>query len=67
MPHSNERTNASWLAHRQRPGVLFTGYIYPKKQRDARDMLRRRLLLVLTCVGVLPGMAWACPGRHVRG
>ena len=28
------------------PGLLPTGYIYPKAQRGARDLLRRRMLLV---------------------
>jgi len=46
LKHSNDQSDAFWLAHLQRLGVLPTGYIYPKAQRGARDLLRRRMLLV---------------------
>jgi transposase len=43
---SNDASDAFHLAHLQRLGLLPTGYIYPKAQRGARDLLRRRMLLV---------------------
>jgi transposase len=46
LKNSNDKTDAFWLAHLQRLGILPTGYIYPKEQRGARDLLRRRMLLV---------------------
>jgi transposase len=46
LKNSNDKTDAFWLAHLQRLGILPTGYIYPKAQRGARDLLRRRMLLV---------------------
>ena len=46
LKQTNDATDAYWLAHLQRLGVLPTGYIYPREQRGARDLLRRRMLLV---------------------
>jgi len=41
-----DRTEATFLAELLRLGILPEGYIYPKKERSARDLLRRRMLLV---------------------
>ncbi len=46
IKHTNDETDARFLAHLLRLNILPTGYIYPKSQRHVRDMLRRRLLLV---------------------
>jgi transposase len=46
LKNSNDQTDAFGLAHLQRLGILPTGYIYPKEHRGARDLLRRRMLLV---------------------
>ena len=46
LKNSNDKTDAFWLAHLQRLGILPTGYLYPREQRGARDLLRRRMLLV---------------------
>ena len=46
LKQTNDKTDAFWLAHLQRLGVLPTGYIYPKEQRGTRDLLRRRMFLV---------------------
>jgi transposase len=46
LKNTDDRTDAFWLAHLQRLGILPTGYIYPKAQRGVRDLLRRRMLLV---------------------
>jgi transposase len=46
LKNTNDRSDAYWLAHLQRLGILPTGYIYPKAQRGVRDLLRRRMRLV---------------------
>lgn len=46
IKHTNDATDARFLAHLLRLNILPTGYIYPKAQRYVRDLLRRRLLLV---------------------
>ena len=39
-------SDARWLAHLLRLGVLPQGYIYPKQERAVRDLLRKRSQLV---------------------
>jgi transposase len=46
LKHTNDRSDARWLAHLLRLGVLPEGYIYPKAQRPVRDLLRKRKHLV---------------------
>jgi transposase len=46
LKHTDDQWDAFWLAHMFRLGILPEGYIYPKEQRDVRDLLRRRLLYV---------------------
>ena len=46
MKHRDDRDDAFWLAHLMRLDILPTGYIYPKKERAIRDLLRKRLFLV---------------------
>jgi len=46
IKHTNDATDARYLAQLLRLGILPEGYIYPKEQRAVRDLLRRRLLLV---------------------
>lgn len=46
MKHTDDQWDSFWLAHMFRLGILPEGYIYPKKQRHVRDLLRRRLLFV---------------------
>lgn len=46
IKYTNDATDARYLAHLLRLGILPTGYIYPKALRAVRDLLRRRLLLV---------------------
>jgi transposase len=46
IKHTNDATDARFLAHLLRLNILPTGYIYPKAHRAVRDVLRRRLLLV---------------------
>ncbi|CAN5413514.1 IS110-like element ISGsu4 family transposase [soil metagenome] len=46
LKHTDDKSDALWLAHMLRLDILATGYIYPKEQRGLRELLRRRLLLV---------------------
>jgi transposase len=46
LKYSNDYSDAQWLAHMLRLGVLPEGYIYPKEQRPLRDLLRKRGQLV---------------------
>jgi transposase len=46
IKHTNDFTDARFLAHLLSLNILPTGYIYPKETRGIRDLLRRRLLLV---------------------
>lgn len=46
LKHTNDRSDARWLAKMLRLGILPTGYIYPKKDRGLRDLLRKRMRLV---------------------
>lgn len=46
LKHTDDRSDANWLAHLLRLGVLPQGYIYPKAERAVRDLLRKRGQLV---------------------
>jgi len=46
IKQANDLTDATFIAHLARLGILPTGYIYPKDDRPVRDLLRRRILLV---------------------
>jgi len=46
LKHTDDKWDAFWLAQLLRLGILPEGYIYPKAERPARDLLRRRLLFV---------------------
>lgn len=48
LKYSADEHDARHLAHLLRLGVLPTGYIYPKKERSVRDLLRKRAQLVRT-------------------
>jgi transposase len=42
LKYIDDQSDARWLAHLLRLGVLPQGYIYPKQQRPVRDLLRKR-------------------------
>jgi transposase len=46
IKHTDDKSDAFWLAQMLLLGILPEGYIYPKAQRDIRDLFRRRLLYV---------------------
>jgi len=46
LKYTNDDSDARWLAKLLRLGLLPEGYIYPKKERALRDLLRKRSQLV---------------------
>lgn len=46
LKHTNDKTDARWLAELNRLNILPEGYIYPKDERGVRDLLRKRMQLV---------------------
>jgi transposase len=46
LKHSDDRSDARWLAEMLRLKVLPEGHIYPKEERAVRDLLRKRSQLV---------------------
>jgi transposase len=46
VQYTDDNSDARWLAHILRLGVLPQGYIYPKQERAVRDLLRKRSQLV---------------------
>ena len=42
LKYTDDDSDARWLAHLLRLGVLPQGYIYPREQRPVRDLLRKR-------------------------
>jgi transposase len=46
LKHTDDHSDANWLAHLLRLGLLPQGYIYPKPERAVRDLLRKRGQLV---------------------
>src|SRR5918999_568838 len=46
LKYTDDHSDARWLAHMLRLGVLPQGYIYPKEERAVRDLLRKRSQLL---------------------
>lgn len=46
LKHSDDKSDALWLAEMLRLKILPEGYIYPKERRAVRDLSRRRICLV---------------------
>jgi transposase len=42
LKYTDDHSDARWLAHILRLGVLPQGYLYPKAERAVRDLLRKR-------------------------
>ncbi len=41
LKYTDDHSDARWLAHLLRLGILPQGYIYPKQERAVRDLLRK--------------------------
>ena len=54
LKYTDDDSDARWLAHLLRLGVLPEGYIYPREQRPVRDLLRKRGQLDRIGVASLP-------------
>jgi transposase len=46
LKSTDDASDAAWLAHLLRLGLLPEGYIYPQAERPWRDLLRKRMQLV---------------------
>jgi transposase len=46
LKFADDRSDARWLAHMLRLGLLPEAYIYPREQRSLRDLLRKRRRLI---------------------
>src|ERR1700687_4808046 len=46
LKHSGDFADAAYLAQLLRLGLLAEGYIYPREERGARDLARKRMQLV---------------------
>jgi len=46
LKYTDDHSDARWLAHILRLGILPEGYIYPQQERAVRDLLRKRSQLV---------------------
>jgi transposase len=46
LKHGDDDSDANWLSNMLRLNILPEGYIYPKKERMVRDLLRKRMQLV---------------------
>lgn len=46
IKHSDDASDALWLAEMLRLGILPQGYVYPREERPVRDLLRKRMHLV---------------------
>ena len=46
LKYTDDKWDSFWLAHLLRLGLLPEGYIYDKKSRPIRDLMRRRILFV---------------------
>ncbi len=46
LKYTDDHSDARWLAHLLRLGVLPEGFIYPRAERPVRDLLRKRSQLV---------------------
>src|ERR1700744_6242009 len=49
LKHSGDETDARYLAHLLRLGILPTGTILPREHRAVRDLARKRMQLVQSC------------------
>lgn len=68
IKHTNDHSDAFYLAHLMRLNILPTGYIYPKQQRVVRDLCRKRLQLVrhrVTHMLSAQNQLWRSTGQNI--
>lgn len=68
LKQTNDESDAFWLAHLMRLGLLPLGYIYPKAERGIRDLLRKRLQLVrcrVTQMLSVQNQLWRSTGHKI--
>jgi len=68
IKHTNDFSDALWLAHLMRLNILPTGYIYPPKERAVRDLLRKRLQMVrhrVTHILSAQNQLWRTTGLNI--
>lgn len=68
IKHTNDFTDAFWLAHLIRLNILPTGYIFPPELRSLRDLLRKSLQLVrllVTNVLSAQNQIWRSTGEKI--
>jgi transposase len=68
LKHTDDQSDAFWLAQQLLLGILPQGYIYPKAERPTRDLLRRRSLFVrhrTAHILSLQSMVTRCCGRRI--
>lgn len=69
LKHSDDKHDAFWLAEMLRLGILPEGYIYPKRVRPVRDLLRKRGHLVrlrTSLILSLQNIILRNTGRHMN-
>lgn len=69
LKHTDDDSDAFWLAHLMRLKLLPLGYIYPKVERAVRDLLRKRLQLVrcrVTHMLSAQNQLWRSTGHKVE-
>jgi transposase len=68
IKHTNDESDAIWLANLLRLDILATGHIYPKEKRGIRELVRKRLILVrqqTSCLLGVQGMITRYENRQV--
>jgi len=53
LKDQNDKTDTKWLAKMLRLGIFPESYIYPKKERPVRDLLRKRMLFMSAKMKIL--------------
>ena len=66
LKYTNDHSDARWLAHLLRLGVLPQGYIYPKAERAVRDLWFCRKLSFEAICGMVSPSNPCCQGGERR-
>lgn len=69
LKHSDDKSDAFWLAQMLSLGILRKGYIYPKEERPLRDLFRKRTFFVhqrTSNILSLQGLINRCTARRIN-